>query len=339
MKRPFLEAVQQSAQSLLCCADDFAVMKLAVDELYRVFSEITGVTIDQLNRDTDIMLPSGKAISTAAAAHCLLEMKRTALFLRGIHKAITLKILESTGGPIRILYPGTGPFGTLVVPLLSFYSPVDLIVDLLDINPDSLIAVKKTIDALGLESYVGEVCCADATTFTVTKHYDIVICEAMLACLKSEPQVAIMQNLVPQLDPACIFIPEEISIDAYLTNPKMEMERLMYYENGAPLFQRKLLGNIFKVSKSELNSIQTRKTISIPDDISSFPVLKLFTTINIFDDQMLSDNDSSITLPKQYYDFRKQRAEQVEFWYVQGGKPRIESRVVNQTTLHEFINS
>jgi len=339
MNKNFYETVHQSAQDILFCADDFAIKKKAVDELYRVFSSITGVKIDHLNRDADIMLPSGKAISTAAAAHCLLEMKRTAVFLRGINKAIALKLSEATNKTIRILYAGTGPYGTLITPLLPLFKPENLIVDLLDINANSLAALQKIVNQLGLESYIGDIWCADATTFSVTKHYDIVLCEAMLACLKSEPQVAIMQNLVPQLNSACIFIPEEISIDAYLTNPKMEMERLMYYENGAPLFERKLLGNIFKLSKAELNSIQTRKTLSIPDDISSFPVLKLFTIINIFDDQMLSDNDSSITLPKQYYDFRKQRAKQVEFWYVQGGKPRIESRVVNQTTLHEFINS
>ena len=331
-----IKIVRQTVQVLLNCSDDYALMKQAVDDLYQVFSSITGVTINQLNRDKDIILPSGKAISTAAAAHCLLEMKRTALFLRGIDRAISLKLSEATSKPTRILYAGTGPYGTLVMPLLLLYKPKEIIVDLLDINPDSLVALKKIINKLGLEEYIGEVYCTDATTFTVRKRYDIVICEAMLACLKSEPQVAIMQNLIPQLGEECIFIPEEISIDAYLTNPKMEMERLFYYETDQPPFERRLLGNIFTISKHNLNSILTRKTLSIPDDISSFPVLKLFTNINIFDIQILSDNDSSITLPKQYYDFRKQRARAVEFWYEQGEKPRIESQVVNQTILHEM---
>src|ERR1035437_3335592 len=83
MKRPYLETVQQSAQNILCCADDFAIIRQSVDDLYPIFSAITGVTIDHLNIDKDIVLPSGKAISTSAAAHCLLEMKRTAVFLRG----------------------------------------------------------------------------------------------------------------------------------------------------------------------------------------------------------------------------------------------------------------
>jgi hypothetical protein len=328
MNKNYFGTVRQSAQDILFCADDFAVMKQAVDELYRVFSSITDVRIDQLNGDKDIMLPSGKAISTAAAAHCLLEMKRTAMFLRGINQAVSLKFSEAKPKPIRILYAGTGPYGTLIIPLLTLYKPEELIVDLLDINANSLAALEKVIHNLGLKAYIGEIYCTDATTFTVTKHYDIVVCETMLACLKSEPQVAIMQNIVPQLGPTCVFIPEEISIDAYLTNPRMEMERLFYYETGQPPFERRFLGNIFTISKRNLNSILTRKTLSIPDDISSFPVLKLFTIINIFGDQMLSDNDSSITLPKQYYDFREQRAKQVEFWYVQGEKPYIESSVM-----------
>lgn len=91
-------------------------MKQSVDVLYQVFSSITGVTINQLNRDKDIILPSGKAISTAAAAHCLLEMKRTAVFLRGIDKAISLKLSGATTKPVSILYAGTGPYGTLFIP-------------------------------------------------------------------------------------------------------------------------------------------------------------------------------------------------------------------------------
>jgi len=336
MNKNYFETVHQSAQDILFCADDYAIMKKAVDELYRVFSEISGVTIDQLNRDADIMLPSGKAISTAAAAHCLLEMKRTAVFLRGINKAIALKLSNAENKTIHILYSGTGPYGTLITPLLSLFKPESLIVDLLDINAGSLAALQMVIHQLGLERYVGEVWCADATTFKVNKHYDIVICETMLACLKSEPQVAIMQNLVPQLDPACIFIPEEISIDAYLTNPRMEMERLMYHETEQPLFERRFLGNVFTISKSNLESIQKKKTILIPDYITAFPVLKLFTMVKVFGGEILSDNDSSITLPKQYFDFRRQKAPAVEFWYVQGVKPCIESRAVNQTILHEF---
>lgn len=329
MNESYKLVVHQSAQTLLCCGDNFRLMKQTVDELYRVFSTITGVTIDQLNCVKEKSPSSTSVISTAIAAHCLLEMKRTAVFLRGINKAISLKISEAAGRPVRILYAGTGPYGTLVIPLLRLYKPEELIVDLLDINSDSLAALQKVTDTLTLSLYIGEVYCADATTFVVTKPYDIVISETMLACLKSEPQVAIMQNLVPQLTEACLFIPEEISIDAFLTNPKLETDRL-FHSGTEPLpFERRLMENVFKVSKS--NTMLSRKKLSVPCCSTSFPVLKLFTTIKVFGNEILTGNDSSITMPKQYFDFRKQCATEVVFWYVQGQKPRIESRVVQQT--------
>lgn len=334
-----LETLNQNTQLLLNYGDDAGSMKLAVDQIYEIYSQITGVRVDTIHLDKDILLPSGKAISTAAAAHCLLEMKRTAVFLRGINKVIIQKLSQATDKPIRILYVGTGPYGTLLTPLLPLYTSTDLKVDLLDINRQSLIALHDLIGTLGLSKYVGDVFCTDATTFTVTKHYDIVISETMLACLKSEPQVAIMQHLIPQLEDDCIFIPEEISIDASLTNPKMEMDRLMYFENEQPPFERIPLGNIFTVNKYRLDSSLYRKTLTIPDSKDEFPVLKLFTTVTVFGDEMLSDNDSSITLPKQYCDFRRQQAQQVEFWYVQGEKPEIECNLSQRRSLQKIITT
>jgi hypothetical protein len=322
-----LERLNRNTKTLLKCGNNAAEMKQAVDELYRIYSSITEVKVDQINTDKDIMLPSGKAISTAAAAHCLLEMKRTAVFLRGINKAIALKLSQATNKSIRILYVGTGPYGTLLTPLLPLYKPTELKVDVLDINQKSLVALHELTAKLELEDYIDEMHFTDATAFTVTKQYDIVICETMLACLKNEPQVAIMQHLIPQLTDDCIFIPEEISIDTSLTNPKMEMDRLMYYETEQPPFERVSLGNIFTVNKHELNGSLYKKKLTIPDSKAKFPILKLFTTVKVYDNEILTDNDSSITLPKQYYDFRKEQAKEVEFWYVQGEKPRIESSI------------
>jgi len=134
MNKEWVETVRRETNTLISCEDDFLLMKRAVDELYRVFSAITGVTINQLNTESDIMLPSGKAIGMAGAAHCLLELKRTAVFLRGINKAILSKKKAHIALPLRVLYAGTGPYGTLVVPLLTLLTPKDIIVDLLEIN-------------------------------------------------------------------------------------------------------------------------------------------------------------------------------------------------------------
>lgn len=335
--RLLLDLLNRNTRILLECGDDIGQMKQAVDQLYKIYSQITGVTVDQVNRDKDIILPAGKAISTAAAAHCLLEMKRTALFLRGIYKAIALKLSESPTRPIRILYAGTGPYGTLLVPLLPFYRPGDVKVDMLDINRESLIALDELTGTLELEKYIGETFCTDATTFTLSHPYDIVICEAMLACLWNEPQVAIMQNLIPQLDDACLFIPEEISIDACLVNPQREMDNLLYSGDKPPIIDRKPIGNVFTVSKRKLNDISSQKILVLPDDIVDFPILKLFTTVRIFNNEVLTGTDSSITLPRQFYDFREQPAREVRFCYVQGKKPRIESCINEYSILHDTV--
>jgi predicted RNA methylase len=326
MNKEWVETVRRETNTLISCEDDFLLMKRAVDELYRVFSAITGVTINQLNTESDIMLPSGKAIGMAGAAHCLLELKRTAVFLRGINKAILSKKKAHIALPLRVLYAGTGPYGTLVVPLLTLLTPKDIIVDLLEINEKSLTCVQKVIDCLDLNAYIGEVYCADATTFSVNHSYDIVISETMLACLKSEPQVAIMQNLIPQLSSGAIFIPEEISIDVSLTNPRMEQERLLYFTGEKPPFSRISLGNVFKVHKNSLDVNQMRKLIGIPEGVEEYPVLRLFTTVRVFENEILSENDSSITLPKTYCDLRTQHIKEIEFWYKQGAKPEIECR-------------
>jgi len=333
-----LDTVRQAALTLISCADDFALMKKSVDNLYHVFSDITGVTMDQLSTDKDIMLASGKAISTAAAAHCLLEMKRTAVFHRGIYKALLSKISEVNKMPIRVLYAGTGPYGTLVIPLLTLFKPEMLKVDMLDINGHSLEALHKIVDKLKFNDFVEDVYCEDATTFRVSKTYDVVISETMLACLKNEPQVAIMQNLIPQLTEECLFIPEKISIDACLINHKMEQDQMMYVEGEKPLFERRPLGNVFTVSKQNMNSITEKKTFSIPDDaVVAFPALKLFTTVTVYNNEELTENDSSITMPKQFYDFRVEKCREVEFRYIQGEKPQIESSVIQPEFIPEII--
>ncbi len=331
------ESYRLNAMLLLKCNDNLAFMKSSVDELYRIASYITDVRIEQIGNDKDIMLPSGKAISTASAAHCLLEMKRTAIFLRGIYKAIIAKLIRIRNHPVRILYVGPGPYGSLLTPVLHLFAEDDIIVDIIEINEASLSALGRLTDALDLNEYIEHRYCADAATFKTTKPYDIVITETMLACLKSEPQVAIMQNLIPQQKKSCTFIPEEISIDAALTNPEMEMKRLMYYENEAPLFERLSLGNVFKLNKLSMDDILSRKRLLIPDEIDKFPILKLITTMRVFKDEVLTDNDSSITMPRQYFNFEEQPAREVEFWYTQGEDPVLEGRITQAMPLTRAV--
>jgi hypothetical protein len=327
-----IESIRQSTQILLECGDDFALMKKAVDGMYTVFSEITGVTIHHLNEDKDIFLPTGKAIGAAGAAHCLLEMKRTAVFLRGINKAILHKQQEKKGSSLRILYAGTGPYGTLVIPLLLLYPMGEIKVDLLEINSDSLAALQKVIETLAIDNCIGEIYNSDAATFKISHSYDIVVSETMQACLKKEPQVAIMQNLIPQLLPETIFIPEEISIDASLKKRGIWNGGQLLEEGG----KRSFLTQIFTVNKTNLDNKNYRRVIHLPQSLNGPHDLLLYTTITVFENEVLGENDCSLNIPQRYFEFQNNYPKAIEFWYKQSDKPRIESRILDYIT--SFIN-
>lgn len=320
LKNHFIDELTQARDTLLACDNDFALMKHAVDQLYRLFNQITGVSIHHLNEDKDILLPSGKAISTAAAAHCLLEMKRTAVFLRGINDAIVQALDKNEETPIRILYAGTGPYGTLVLPLLTLYKPTQLVVDWLDINPQSLTALQKVIDAFKLQAYVGEVYCADATTFAITRPYDIVISETMQAALKKEPQVAIMQNLIPQLEADAVFIPQRITIDAVLSSSGTWNETSGMFEN----IERIALGEVMTINAHQLTGFTS--TFSLPAQPCKARHLQLLTTIGVFGQHVLGENDCSLNMPLRVCEITHEWGQTLQCDYQQGEVPHVAIR-------------
>lgn len=301
-------------------------MKRACDDLYQLFSSITGIDINKLS-DDDIYLASGKAISPSGAAHCLLEFKRTAIFLRGVKKAIDAKIRERSS-TVNILYAGCGPYATLVTPLLSFYSSKQVNITLLDINQVSLLAVEKLYKSLGLYSYVADIVLSDASVYKVDRSYDIVISETMQAGLKKEPQVAIMQNLIPQCSADTIFIPEQITISVYLRKRGIWDGDLLIEEGG----KTTLLCELFSVNKMQLDVSAYRKVVDIPQALAGPYDLFLYTTIQVFNEEVLGLNDCSLNLPLKYYELRNSYPKSIDFWYSQTDKPKIESKVLDYTT-------
>ncbi|HUX52792.1 MAG TPA: hypothetical protein VMV56_00110, partial [Williamwhitmania sp.] len=263
----------------------------------------------------------------AAAAHCLLEMKRTTVFLRGIKCAIDSK-LHANNSRVEILYAGCGPYATLATPLLSFYTSEQVRVTLLDINPVSIKAAETLIVSLELEGYVADYTLADASTYQVDKSYDIVISETMQSGLKKEPQVAIMQNLIPQCNSNTIFIPEQITIDAYLKKRGIWQGDQLIEEGGKTTH----ICELFSVSKTRLEAGSYRKVVDMPQSLIGPYDLLLYTTIRVFGEEVLSLNDCSLNLPLRYYEFRNGYPKSIDFWYSQTDNPKIESKVLDYTT-------
>jgi hypothetical protein len=105
--------IRKITETLLLNPFDNGAVYNAVYELHGLFSTIAGVTAGDIN-DEDIYLSSGKAVSPTKAAHCLLEYRRTAVFLRGVYKAILQLKRDFPHERLHILYAGCGPYATLL---------------------------------------------------------------------------------------------------------------------------------------------------------------------------------------------------------------------------------
>ncbi len=300
---------------------DYKAMYDSVHALHDLFSRHSGIHAGNIT-DKHILLPSGKAISSIAAAHCLLEFKRTKLFLRGILKAIFSLQEKFPGERIHILYAGCGPYAALLTPLISLFSSKEIAFHLLDINPASLAGVKQMYASMNLKNYVDEYILHDATTYKIpeSRPVHLIISETMLNALDNEPQVAIMQNLIPQLPEGGLFIPQNIVITARLVNGKSEIASLLQ-ENCLP--QRIELGKVYNIGQDSCQAHQ-KTSFVIPEHDEDCSTIKLFTDIQVFEDEILTTNDCSLNLSKKICEVKPGVEKQISFLYRMGSRPGFE---------------
>ncbi len=318
--------IRKNTRQLLDCEDDFFIMKNSAYKLYQIFSEISGIYFEN-NQDDHIELETGRALSPSTAAHCLVEFKRTAIFLRGIKKAIDQKNAESKL-PIKILYAGSGPYASLITPLLTLFNDDQVKITLLDINEASLEAVKSLITALQLQNYIEEYVLADATKYKFNKAYDIVVSETMQACLENEPMVHIMNNLIPQMKDDAIFIPEEIYLDFYLSDRNLFNERILAKNIGKDIEYKKFVDHFIKLNKYSLNALGNKKTLIIPEYSANFKELILDTFITVYNEEKLKERECSLNCSRQFYDLSVQKIEAAEFYLDFKAKPKIRCKVL-----------
>jgi hypothetical protein len=252
----------------------------------------------------------GIALSSFHASICMDDALRTARFIKSVYSAILVLQERFPNQKSTILYAGCGPYATLLLPLLPLFSRDDLDIILLDINKSSLLSVKKIIAAIGLEQYTIQTIQADATKYikpdSCTIH--LLITETMFKALLMEPQVLVTKNLVPQLDPNGILIPQEINLsfgysffanEAFLQNSdSMNVE---FFTNPHQNQKNNLFTinkNLDFLEKSDSEScIIESDYFELPQDFSSNPDICIYTEIKIFDNYKLSSAQSYITNP------------------------------------------
>lgn len=302
--------------TLLYEKENYGAIHQCLHNLHDFYASITGITAEQTS-DQNVFLPTGKAISPGQAANCLLDIRRTAVFLRGIRKAILELQQELNGEPVHILYAGCGPYATLLTPLITIFKPEEIRFHLMDVNQQSVAAAEMLYKQLNATNYVEEFTCADASTYQLTQPMHLVICEAMQSALAREPQVSIMLNLIPQLAEQARFIPERITIAAYLTDGEQEMQGYMV-EGSQP--ERIRLSDIFVIGRNQLPSLEPFE-LTIPENISSLNELQLFTEINVYADERLDVYNCGITLPLKVMDVGGKAGKKVRFEYKTGENP------------------
>jgi hypothetical protein len=285
---------------------------------------------------------SGLALSPTMAAMCAVDYVRTIIFIRGIRDAIEDVRKKRPDRPVRILYAGCGPFGTLAVPLMAVFDSSEAVFTLLDIHPESIQAVKAVVSHLDLEQSVSGIQATDALRYRVQGEQppDVIVIEVMQACLDSEPQVAITCHLLEQA-PHATLVPEEVSIDLKLVNPSGEFN--LANQEGEPHAverDRISLGPMFVVNRHRVkcwSSSSSRSdtlpgaSVDMPDSWDERYQPMLFTKIRVYRDQVLQDYDSGLTCPKTIAEKGLVRpGGSLHFSYLLGSNPHLRMQSVNE---------
>lgn len=296
-------------------------IRQTLHSLHDIYSASSGVSAGNIT-DKDIFTPGGQAISPIKAAHCLLEIQRTAKLVRGIHQALLELKERFKGEKLNILYAGCGPYATLLTPLTCYFSADEVSFIMMDISGDALTAVDRMYASLGLSSYIKRLTLADACTHVLTENERVhmAVSETMNTALYKEPQVAIMKNLIPQLMEGAVFIPQEISVSMQLTDPGLEIASLSV-ENMVP--ERIWLGELYRIGRDHLPNDHA-VPVEVPEEPGKFRQVTLFTEIRTYGAEVLTTNECSLTMPKKVGYSEDYKGKKLSVSYISGNNPRFE---------------
>lgn len=314
-----------------------------VNQLHHLYSKLTNIEGVLAPSDEEEFFEeqseNGTRVNPYMAAYCFLDYLRSYKFIIGIKKLIADKLSQNPSQPLHILYAGTGPYASLILPLTTIFSADQIQVTLLDIHQSSLDAVSKLISAFNLEAYFNAYIKADATLFIPANNdlYDIIISETMDKALRKEPQIAIFNHLRQFLKPNGAFIPEEIRVDLYQSkwneekNPAFEyfLDTETRKHNAA--FREKIT-NLIAINKHSVTTFKRTnsdhrlflKTIDPKNFKAAYTALLLLTEVQVYKGITLIEDESILT-EKDYLSPLNDRILQsgLSFYYKMDNDPRI----------------
>ena len=244
----------------------------------------------------------GMALGPTWAAMCIEDIARTRCFVRGTYQAVLACLSANANRPVHLLYAGCGPFATLVLPLLSYFSEQQLRLTLVDINPISVQCVQRLFARLNLQDHLVEVALTDAVNMKIAqpKGIDIVLSETMQRALQNECQVQIMRNLILQLPDSVVMLPERIALTLAqkdFSKPLATSDETRQMETLGTLFE--LSAATIRQSRSSMeNGLPAPQTEGMTVTLARHEMaLYVLTDIQVFGDAHLHFNASGLTTP------------------------------------------
>jgi len=293
------EEFKRITETLLSPELNYTAIREACSALSELFCKAAAFDTEEEKNQEHISTAAGLAVSPYAAVLCIGDMMRTRNFLQGIKEAVDFKLKRNPSKPVVIFYAGCGPFATLLTPLTTIFSPAQLQMVLMDINPLSLQYLQKIIQHFSAEDYISGIVETDATQYSISEKYqpDILLSETMKPALAKEPQVSVISHLLPQCRNDVILIPERIKVDACLRGNVF---------NNPDAFQ--VLQTLFEVDAGTAKGIKNNPgdvpvfgkgmAVEINDKPpQQFSRLVLKTTIKVYGNHVLDFNESSLTIP------------------------------------------
>jgi hypothetical protein len=272
----------------------------AADELFRFLVHTIKIETNITGGSPQTMLQGGKALNTEEAARCIKDFLRTRRFIDGIVAAVKDRQQQFPGKPLRILYAGTGPFATLLLPLTALLKPGEMKWVLLEAHAPSYDYLQNTIATFGLEEYVESIHHVDATSWQIPAgmHFDILLSETMQWALVNEPQVAIWMNLLPQLNEDCIIIPQQVR----LSLAWIELGKRVRIKSGELTKDVQTvypIATAFDLNREMILSNKEEHFPSVKIIVAPHPSadLHILTDIIIYGDHVLKIDECGLTLP------------------------------------------
>lgn len=301
---PSLSNLKSITETLLAHESSYLQIRNACTDLLDLFCSITGFDeTDEVNNE-HMQTTGGQAVSPLSAAVCIRDFMRTRVFMRGLKEAISTRLQAQPGKVVTVLYAGTGPFATLLIPLVTIFKATQLKMLLLDINPASIAYLQLIIRYFKLDPYLLQVQQTDAVIYQVPAGVqpDIIVSETMMPSLKSEPQVSIVVNLVAQC-PQALLIPQQIEITAALLSSKHEeTNRVIPLQKLFDLTRETALAMAKQQGPALLFPVQ-KLTVEKPPAPNWYRLV-LLTDIVVFNEEKLGFNTSSLTIPEIIFNLR-----------------------------------